>query len=766
MTDHATPAPGAERQQKVTMNKPIPLSSISPLVAGSPVSAGHLDLRRMATDATPAITEAWRALRQRKWWIVGFAVLVTALAVTLALMMKPTFKSTAMVLFDQGKGRVVSIEDVYNGVSGNRENSATQLEFLKSRDVAMRVIRKLNLTAHPQFDPRTSEGFSIAGTLASWGLIKDPQSLNAEEIEAIVFDRFQRRLSVEPVRLSQLVKISFESKDRVLAATVANEMAAAFIQADLDARFAVTQQANEWLNSRLAFLKGKLDNAEGALQAYRERQGLVDTKSVAQGGTGKQLEELNQRLVDARVRRTQAEQTYNQVRPGSPNMAQVPSIISHPSVQRARAAEVEAERRFNDIAQRYGSAYPAYRSAESELKVAQDLTQREVDSVAASIRKEYEAARSAEASLEQTLARTRGTVQEINRKEIQQGSLEREVDVNRQLYQMFLSRHRETSASADFNISPARLIDPAVPSIDPVSPNMPLIGIGTLFGSLALACLLTIVIYRLDNTIKRADDLEQRLGYPLMASVPKLSGREAAQAHKLMVTAPTSMFAESIRTISSGVQLATLDTPHKIIVVTSAVPGEGKSTVASNLALMQARLRRTLIVEADLRRPTTARRLGLEPGLPGLAEYVSGAKPLAECAHQLGDSKLWVMPAGQHLPNAAELFATVTFREAVRALAGSFDQIIIDSAPVRPVSDATMLSTVSTGVVFVVAADSTPAPLARLALKRLGDAGAHILGIVLNRYDFDRAEKYYGDYASYHDYAADGSKRRAESAAA
>lgn len=744
------------------MNKPLPLP-LTPAgltIGRRPQPPGHLDLLKMAQDATPAIVEIWRALMYRRWLILAIAAAVTALAVIVALQMQPVYRSSAMMLFDQGRNRVVSIEEVSSGVGGNRDNFITQSEFLKSRDVSMRVIRNLNLSTNPEFDPRARKSwFSVTGMLASWGLIEPRPGLTAEEVDAIVLERFQRQLSIEPIRLSQLVKVSFESTDRELAAAVANGVASAFIQADLDARFAVTQQANQWLNTRVADLKIKLDTAEGAVQAYRERQGLVDTKAVAQGGSGKQLEELNQRLVEASVRRTQAEQAYNQVRPGSPNRYQVPAVINHPSVQRARAAEAEAERRFAEVSQRYGPAYPAYRALESELRSARDAALREVESVIASIQKEFEAARASETSLEQTLARARGTVQAINRKEIQLGSLEREVEVSRQLYQMFLSRHRETTAAADVNTSQARVIDPAVPSLVPVRPRTDLVAVGALLASLVAAALLTILLQRLDNTLKRADDLEQRLGYPLLAAVPLLAGQEAAQAHNMMLAAPTSPYAESIRTISSGIQLAALDSPKKIIMVTSAVPAEGKSTVSTNLALMQSRLRRTLLIDADLRRPTLAKRMGLARGLPGLAEYVTGAKPLSECVHQLGDSKLWVMPAGQRLPNPAELFSTESFREAIYALQNGFEQIVLDCPPVRPVSDATMLSTLCTGVVFVVSANQTPAPLVRLALKRLGDSGARIFGVVLNRYDLKQAEAYYGDYSSYSDYATGGERR-------
>lgn len=744
------------------MNKPVPITSENSLARQPRTMASHVDLRKLAQEATPVIVEMWRALMYRKWMILATAAISTALAVIFALRMEPVYESSALMLFDQGRSRVVSIEDVYAGVGANRENSTTQVEFLKSRDVSMRVIRNLNLTTHPEFDPRArTGGFSPARLLASWGLIEPPDELTTEEVDAIVLARFQRRLTIEPIRLSQLVRVSFESTDRVLAATVANAVAAAFIQADLDARFAVTQQANEWLNMRVADLKNKLDAAEGAVQTYREQQGLVDTKVLAQGGAGRQLDELNQRLVEARVRRTHAEQAYNQVRPGSPNRFEVPAVINHPSVQSARAAEADAERRFADIAQRYGAAYPSYRALESELRSAKETARRAAESVVASIQKEFEAARAAEVSLEQTLGRTRNTVQAINRKEIQLGALERDADVGRQLYQLFLTRQRETMAAADLSTSPARVIDPAAPALVPVKPRTMVIALGALLLSAGLAVALTILLHRLDNTLKRADDLEERLGYPLLSAVPKLFGREAAHAQTMMQSLPTSPFAESIRTVYSGIQLATLDSARKIIMVTSAIPGEGKSTVAANLALMQARLRPTLLIDADMRRPMLAKRLRLARGLPGLAEYVTGTSPLEECVHQVNDGRLWVMPAGQRLTNPAELFSTEAFREAIHALQSRFEQIVLDCPPVRPVSDATMLSTLSTGVVFVVAANETPAPLVRLALKRLSDAGARIFGVVLNRYDARQAEAYYGDYSSYGDYAS-GTEPRSE----
>ncbi len=216
-------------------------------------------------------------------------------------------------------------------------------------------------------------------------------------------------------------------------------------------------------------------------------------------------------------------------------------------------------------------------------------------------------------------------MQGINRKEIRQSSLEREVEVNKQLYNLFLSRQRETSAASSFQVSPARVIDPAVPALQPFSPNKPLIIFSAMLMTLILGAVGAALWRRLDDTIKRADDLEDQIGSPLIAAVPKLSGSQAQNAYTMLLHSPISHYSESIRSIASAVQVLSLDTPRKVILITSAVPGEGKSTVASNLALMQARLCPTLLIEADLRRPVTAARLGLAPELPGLTEFVAGA---------------------------------------------------------------------------------------------------------------------------------------------
>lgn len=737
------------------MNEPHPLAVVRPTFVPPAAPAATVDLRQVAQDAKPVLLDLWGAIRFRQWWILGAGLAAAVLAAVFTLLMQPQYRSTALVLFEAGgKSRVVSIEEVYGGLGSNRETSTNQLEFLKSRDVSMRVIRKLELTRHPDFDPTRPGPLSWLGrSLRAIGVLPEREPLAAEWVDGIVLDRFQQRLQVEPVRQSQLVRITFESSDRQLAARVANEIATAYIQADLDARFNVTERANEWLNSRVAFLKSKLDAAESELQSYRERQGLVDTKSLSQGGTGKQLDELNQRLVEARVRRTMAEQAFNQVRPGSPNLSQVPAIVNHPAVQRARTTEIEAARRFNDASARYGSSHPAYRTAEQELRVARETAEREVETVAASIRKEFEAARAAEASLEQTLSTTRVSVQGINRKEIQQSALEREVDVNRQLYNLFLSRQRETSAASTFQSSPARLIDPAVAALRPFSPNTPLVTVGALVAALLLSALAVALLHRLDDKLKRADDVEAQVGSPLIVAVPKLADTDVPHAHRMMVDLPSSHFAETIRSISSAVQLMSLDAGRRVLLVTSAAPGEGKSTIASNLALLHARLGRTLLIEADLRRPVTATRLGLQEDLPGLTDFVAGTRPPAECVHTLDFSSLFVMPCGQLMPNAAELFGTQAFGEALKSLSASYDHVIIDAAPVRPVSDALLLSRHATGVVFVAASDSTPAPLVRWAIQRLNVAGARLFGVVLNRYDLDRAEKYYGEYASYSDYA-------------
>ena len=731
------------------MPGPQPPSAWDPYAAQMAMPAER-SLAELARDATPEIIEIWRGLMLRKWMIIGITALVTGVTVFVLMRMTPIYQSTATVLIEQNKGNVVSIDQVYGAVSSSREYYTTQAEFLKSQDVALRVIRKLGLTTHPEFDPRQQEPPAWKQWLA--GLAGKPEAEAASDsvIERQVLRAFGARLEVTPVRNSQLVGIAFESRDPDLAAAVANATAAAYIDADMDARFSMTQQANVWLTGRLSELKTNLDASERALQAYREAHGIADTKGLAMGGQSKQVEELTQRLIEARIARTQAEESLKASRV---DRYSAPAVMRDVAVASARQAEAAAEQKFAEIRQKYGPAFPTYKQAEQELEAARANSRRSADAVIASMDKEFRTAKAGEQALEDALARARGGVQQTNRREIELSNYEREVETNRHLYETFLARVKETDVAGDIQTAVARLVDPALPGLEPVKPKKAQISLLALLGSLVGASLLAILRNRIDNTIKTTDAVEEKLGVPLLGALPMLTKEQEAKAPRLMLVEPQSAFCEGVRTINTGVLLSSLDEPHKVIAVTSSLPQEGKSTLAANLALAQSQTKRVLLVDGDLRRPVLAKRLGLPETTVGLTELLTHAAGL-DAIKPMEGSGLKVLTAGKLPPNPLELLSTDRFRETLAALRSQFDLIVIDCPPLQLVSDALVIGSNASGMIYVVEAGKTPVPLARKNIKRVRDADVRLFGIALNGHDHRQAERYYGDYTGYAKYGA------------
>ena len=261
------------------------------------------------------LLEYWRSVTKHKWAILGLALAITLLTLLVVSSIKPTYRSTVTLLIEAGKNKVVSIEEVYAGMSGNREYFQTQAEILKSRELAEKVVAKLKLDTDPEFDPRQQEPPYWKKWLAAAGITPDrfgfgeteekaPAPAGESAIAKGVIGAVQKRLQVEPVRLSQLIRVSFEAHDPELAAKVANAFAETFIESDLDARFQMTQKASDWLAERLRGLRQKVEASEQALQQYREKEHIVDAKGLAQGGASKQIEDLSKAQIDARQRRS------------------------------------------------------------------------------------------------------------------------------------------------------------------------------------------------------------------------------------------------------------------------------------------------------------------------------------------------------------------------------------------------------------------------------------------------------------------------------
>ncbi len=368
--------------------------------------------------------------------------------------------------------------------------------------------------------------------------------------------------------------------------------------------------------------------------------------------------------------------------------------------------------------------------------------------MAAGVAKDYELARANEAAIERALGRAKGDIQSYNRKEFELQSLERDVAANRQLYDTFMQRAKESRAG-DMQTAIARIVDEARPPKGPFGPNKQMIINMAVLAALLAGVSLALLIERLNNRVKASHEVESKLGVRALGVLPITSSEPNEPLELMFSESNQNAFSEAIRTIRSSVLLSGLQSPHKVVLLTSSVPDEGKTTLATNLAFAFSQVKKTLLIEADMRRPKIARILGQERNRPGLAELVAQGLPLAECVYQVPDSPLYVLQAGRVPPNPLELISSPGMELAMERLKEEFDVIVMDSPPVQLVSDAVMLSQLATSVLFVVRADKTPYPVARHALSRLHRVDAPVLGVVLNQIDLEKADNYYGEYSGY-----------------
>jgi succinoglycan biosynthesis transport protein ExoP len=700
------------------------------------------------------IVEYWRAISKRRWTILGLTLLVAAIVFLVVSNMRSLYRGTTTLLIEQGKNKVVSIEEVYSQGIIQREYYQTQVEILKSEDLARKVVRKLKLASHPDFDPRQIPPPWYRKLLK----LETPVATDQQAENAAVA-RLRQGLQVQLVRNSQLANVSFTAYDKELSALVPNTVADTFIESDLEARMAMSQKASEWLRERMAELKVKVDSSEKALQDYRDRERIVDTKGLAMSGAGKQLEELTRNLVEAHQKRADAESAYSMVQQvkagrGTANYDSIPVVLRNPLVQQMKGVEAEAERRLSDAAKRYGPEHPKMIQARAELDSARENTRRQIDIVVGGLSKEYEQARANEVAVERALAQSKADIQGLNRKEFQLGVLERDAQQNRNLYDMFMNRLKETNATGDLQTTIARVVDPATVPSRPYSPNRSQIVSIAAAITLIVGAMLALLLDRLANTLNSTAEVENRLGVPALGVLQKVKGftKKGFVSELAFFNDTQSTFAEAVRTVRTGVLMSNLDDPHKVVVITSSVPEEGKTTLSFNLACALGQVKKVLLVDGDLRRPKIGKLVGRNPKAPGLADLVAGHAQVSQCVFFDDKAGIHILPAGTVPPNPLELLSSRRFEDVLTKLKDAFDIVLIDSAPLQLVSDAQVLSQFASSVIYVVKADATPYQVAQNGLKKLRRVNAAILGVVLNQLDIERAERYYGEYSGYRSY--------------
>ncbi|GHY15221.1 exopolysaccharide biosynthesis protein, putative [Vibrio cholerae] len=708
------------------------------------------------------IRQYFNVLLNYKWRILLFSVMVTAITLLFVLSMRSEYTARATILIESTQAKAVSIEEVYGLDTKSQEYYLTQIEILKSDTIAQEVIERLDLASDPEFDlsPESDASPSLKERLVEWmpflqgfkqeETVADPD-LEAYRQSQIILEKFKRGMEISPIRKTQLVNIYYTAGDPKLAAIIANEIARVYMDSHLEAKLEVELKANTWLNTRMEELRTQLRESEAKLQAFLQAEGLVDVQGV-EGLATQELEELTSQMNKARDRRVAAETLYQVANSYSKNdsdltaLSSIPEISNHPTIRDLKVAEVDAERKVSEFSKRYGPKHPKLKSASAQLEAVRKNLRAELRQLLNGINNELQAAKQSERSLQTEFNQRKSEFQTLTVKNAKYSELKREVQTNRELFDLFLARQKETSASGDFNTTIARFTDQASAPLAPSKPNKKLIVLLAFVVSFGFACVVAFIADAMTDTFADIKQVEKQLALSLLGVVPVVRKQRGKLDAKAYFDEKLRELTEAVRTIRTSYLLAHVNQDQHVVMLTSCLPGEGKTTSSLNLALSLAQMEKTLLIDCDLRKPAIAHRFGISGSQPGVTNLLNGTQSLEDCVYHDEQSGLDILTAGVYASNPLELLSSSKFSELLADLRTRYQRIVIDTPPCLAVSDSFMLAQYVDSVILVIDANHTRTPVVREVVGKLTQQGSRIDGVILNRLNAKKTSRYSGYY--------------------
>ncbi|PHS12303.1 MAG: chain-length determining protein [Kangiella sp.] len=711
------------------------------------------------TEEVIDLRQYYNIINKYKWRIGWFAFAMAIFASVIVLNMTPIYRASATLLIEADQAKAVSFEEIVGLDSNRKEYYLTQFEIIKSRDIARKVIDKLNLKEHVDFIGKPSFLGKIKASIPFLPKRK-PSNMTSEESDEHqmqgLIKRFSSRLSISPIRKTQLVNISYESSDAKMAAVIANTVGETYIEENLAAKMGVSKKAGDWLTTRLSSLKIRLKSSEEKLQDYREKENLIDIEGVL-GLASKELEQTSEQLVIARNDKNKLESIVRVIDEYGRNniemLESITEITSQPVIQNVKNTLTQIELKVSDLSKTYGPKHPKMISAQSEFTTVKRNLSTQIKRLITGVEKQLITSKRNVIALDNELLRIRKDYQLVTRKENAYRQLSREVETNRHLYDTFLSRSKETEITSDFNSAVARFIDRAFKPDDKIKPKKTLIVILVFIAMLGLGVVIAFVVEALDNTFKSAADIENKLLLRMLGLLPLVDTKKTGKLDTHFFFDPDDKsFSESVRTLRTSFVLNQLGKKSQMIEVTSSVPGEGKSTVAINLAFSLGQIKKTILIDADMRRPSIRKQFNIPAYHPGLANLIAGTEKFEDCIYFDKKSGITILPCGQTPPNPLELLSSPRFTRLLEGLKSKFDHVVIDTPPINAVSDSLVISQKADAVIYVVKSDDTRINVVQHGVKRLLEAKAKLAGVVLNQVDTSKVQEtdyYHGYYDAY-----------------
>ncbi|KYF77390.1 protein tyrosine kinase [Sorangium cellulosum] len=716
-------------------------------------------------ERTIDLVATWRTV-SKHWAIALTTMIFVALSVTFyTLGQKKIYQSTSTLQFDPNPPRPLGrgVDTVVDMGSGsywnNREYYETQYKVMRSMRVALAVVAQLNLHNDAYF----------LKDLPRDAAAPPPMSVSPEEAA----EELRERLVVEPVKDSRLAIVRYNDADRERAQRVLSMLMDVYIEQNLDDALTSTNSAVDWLRTQLDKLKNDLETSETSLHEYKKSNNILDIDFEDKTNLlREEMKQINDALTTVRTRREEfaaRSQELAKVDPNNPLDLPASELIQSPVLQTLRARHEECVRERDAlIGSGKGENHPDVRAATERVAANRNSLIAEIKNVQGAVNRDLAIVKRQESGLAGLLEGAKKQAFELNSLKIEYDRLRRTKENTEKLYQIVLERTKESDLQRMMRVNNIRVLDRPNLPLEAIRPRVPVnIAIGILAG-LLLGIGAAMARAMLDRTLRTPDEVERELGLPILGLLPEFDRKEKAEAlprkarhrGKLALASvrpelivhdqPKSGIAEAARAIRTNLLFMSPDQPYKTLLIASAGPAEGKTTVGCCIAVAMAQAgQRVVLIDCDLRRPRLHAIFDKGPEVGVTSALLDDSAIDDENALKTEVENLYVIPAGPIPPNPAELLHSDRFKALLRKLQGRFDRVIIDSPPIGAVTDGAVLSTLVDGTVLVVRASATTHDFARHGIRALLDVGGKTVGVVLNAANLNRREygayRYYGD---------------------
>src|SRR5581483_5867734 len=707
------------------------------------------------------LREYLRTLIKRKWIVIS-SVLVIFTSVTVATLRSTRiYLASGSIAINRSDPTLLTFKDGAPSAADYYDPTDldTEVSILKSDLLALQVIKALNLDSLPEYGGRGSIKHNAIG------LTTDVLQPDSEQASALL-GMFKGNLRVSLRPNTRIIEISYRSADKELAARVVNTLINTYIEQNFKTRFESTMQASDWLSKQLVDLQMKVETSQEKLVNYQKEHEILGIDEKQNIITAK-LDELNKELTSSESDRMEKESVYRLVQSNDAETASAAVVAAdHPAnnvsssslLEKLREQQADLRIQIAQLSTQFGPSYPKLAQLNGRLMEVEAQIQLEMKKVSAHVRSDYMAAVQREAMLRAAMDKQKQEANRLNQSAIEYSLLKRDVETNRTLYEGLLEKLKEAGVTAGLKSNNIRPVDVARVPTAPSEPNVPRNLAFALALGLSTGIGLAFLMDGMDNTVRTPEQAQAISALPALGMIPlgskssaELRGRQrlavasSKEAVELVTQSrPQSQMAESYRALRTSLLLTSLGAPPKIILITSALPQEGKTTTSINAAIVLAQKgTRILLIDADLRRPSIHKTLGMGPRT-SLSNVLTGSATLQQAIVRSPIlPNLFVLSAGTPPPNPAELLASTNMRDVLAELKDQYDHIVIDTPPTLSVTDAVVMSTRADAVVLVIRSGQTTKQALRRSRDILIQVNARIAGVLLNAVDLSSPDYYY-----------------------